>query len=897
LNKWSYSSAITLFVAVHAASETRTDYSYLDWLYRDELNTEQQSELKAFCAGQYVIFPDDPTLANDNTHTKDPSNQSQQDHLRLHVRANYGEYIDSKSALFTGNVWIKQDERHLFGDSAQYQFQQKNLNLTGNVSFRGSGIVVKGEHIEYSNSGGYGTILDSEFALPGNHLRGYAKTLTLSESGLAELEGAEITFCEPGHNDWSIAASEMRINRTTGRGEAWNARLNVQKVPVLYVPYYQFPLDDRRMTGFLNPELGFSPAKSQLGVQIEHFSAPFYINIAPNYDDTVTPHYYQGKGWLLENEFRYLNATGRGDLRLSYLGQDESTEEERWYRQWKHSKTYGPTYLKWDYTEVSDDDYEDDFGLSEVSNAQQLDQMIEAGISMPRWKSSVKAHSYQVVNRFLAPESHPYRRLPEIQASFQDRDQGWLYGSEILASRFVRGDHERSKLLDSNTDKALVDVLDAKRLGADLFIGYELFKSFGYITSKITAAGRQYQFSQYQDRLKALSFKQDDGFSTLTIEAEAGLYFDRYIDSKRQAAPSGQAYQNTSQLQTLEPRLYFAATTHSDQSKIPLFDTSLAAGSYAQLFSPNDYIGWDRISDTQKVALGVSSKLYDEDSEQILRISIGQAYYFDRGEVQLAPEYRSKAAIAQAKLQESQAQILESQQGIPHALTLDDFKTTPIIAELEWQISDEWHLLNTLEYDPAIEAIRQRRLERESSGVTTNTDPAQYSMDGWKRASLLLGYQDELHRLVNIGLDHTESLNVSPTYQGQALGVSRQQINFSTFLPINDLFALFGQYKYDLTPWHDQDSQRPGQNPGLSDESFSNQQNYDVLESLAGIEYQNCCWRLQLSYQESTKADRTKDYGFLFQIHLKGLGIMGKNSDDLLSERIRSYDKRAIHDY
>lgn len=901
-------------IRIQAEQTPRKDFAYLDWLHRDELNSQQRATIKAFCSGSYWLY-NAPATTDIQLNAYDmPLNE-----MPLHVTADSGEFIEDRQALFNGNVWIRQGERNLFGDFAQYHLQEKHLNITGNVSLRNSEIVAQGDHIEYSHTGAYGTIINSEFSIPKQHLRGHSTRLTLNENGLAELEDASITYCEPGSNDWSIAADEMHLNLSTGRGEAWHARLNLLDAPIFYLPYYQFPIDDRRLTGFLNPEIRYTNSNSELPIAIEQFSLPLYFNIAPNYDDTFTASYYQSHGWLMDNEFRYLNTVGRGDIAFSYLADDSSNETDRWYRQWQHSVGVTPYYLEWDYTEVSDNDYPEDFGVPKVSDVQALDQLIKAGVKQPLWQGHIKAHSYQSTNPLLEPENHPFRRLPEIAVTTgpfslnsMSNSEGSTeihYGSELLLSRFIRGEYERSQLKNLGTDKALVDVLDANRVGIKAYIDYQWQKPWGFVSSRITGHSRHYEFSQFDQRLKPLDFDEEADFSALNVEVKGGLNFDRFIlnspDSNTAKASANVNLPLTSQqhfkpsvtpwIHSLEPELYLTTTTFSDQSKIPLYDTSLSASSYAQLLSPNEYIGWDRISDTGKIVLGITNRLYNPNGEQIIRASIGQGYIFKRSKVTLSPEYRSKNAITAARIQAQQTRQLEAQQGIPRALNLDDFKTTPIIGELEWQIFEHWHLLNSLEFDPNIYRVRQRRIEREQKGADINQDPHLYSLDGWSKISSILGYHGPFDRIINFGFEQQQQLDQAK--QDQALGRTEQQLTLSAFIPFNDWFAVFGQYRYDLTNWNNSDSNRPGQNQAISDKEFSDDQNYDIIESLVGIEYQTCCWRLQLSYQEETNNDRTKDYAFFLQIHLKGLGILGKNSDDLLSDRIRGYHKRVIHDY
>lgn len=85
-------------------------------------------------------------------------------------------------------------------------------------------------------------------------------------------------------------------------------------MPVLAVPYFNFPIDDRRTTGLLSPTFGYS---NESGVQL---TAPVYLNLAPNYDLTLTPSYMSKRGAKLDAEFRYMTESfGSGRIWVMLL--------------------------------------------------------------------------------------------------------------------------------------------------------------------------------------------------------------------------------------------------------------------------------------------------------------------------------------------------------------------------------------------------------------------------------------------------------------------------------------------------------------------------------------------------------------------------------------------------
>ena len=127
-----------------------------------------------------------------------------------------------------------------------------------------------------------------------------------------------------------MRAAELEMDRESGIGAATHATLFVQDVPILYLPYFQFPIDDRRKSGILAPSISYSDTNGR-GVTV-----PVYWNQAPNYDMTITPTWYNESGLQLSTENRYLFSSHQGQIDLSYID-DSVYGDSRWFRQWQHS--------------------------------------------------------------------------------------------------------------------------------------------------------------------------------------------------------------------------------------------------------------------------------------------------------------------------------------------------------------------------------------------------------------------------------------------------------------------------------------------------------------------------------------------------------------------------------
>jgi LPS-assembly protein len=102
------------------------------------------------------------------------------------------------------------------------------------------------------------------------------------------------------------------------------------------------------------------------------------------------------------------------------------------------------------------------------------------------------------------------------------------------------------------------------------------------------------------------------------------------------------------------------------------------------------------------------------------------------------------------------------------------------------------------------------------------------------------------------------------------------QTDLAVIWPVGNRFALIGRWNFDLN------SER-------------------TIEGLAGIEYNDCCWKLRLvgrRYLDTPSARQFADAvtrtGVFFQVVFKGLGSLDDSVENLLSESIRGYVMEEI---
>ena len=798
-----------LFLAIVAASTQANSvapYDQLGWTTRDQLPAESQLNLPSFCSGNYVSA----TIANSEGDA-------------MEILSDSGEFVEKQGAVFTGNVVVQQSGRQINADSAIYNQDSGLAKFAGAIRFRGDDMAMSAAQMDYNINSGIASLEQAHYVIAPLHLRGEAGRIELAENSHASLFDASYTFCEPGHNDWDIAASEIYLNQADGYGEAWHGRLRIKDIPVMYLPYYRFPLGPDRLTGFLNPELSLSVRTpgGELGnteVRINQFATPFYFNIAPNYDDTYTPRFVDGHGIIHENEFRYLNAAGRGDFSVSYLGNDEANDkdssddefrkQERWSRSLQHKGQFSKNIQnRIDYNEVSDEDFEDDFNSTGIiSRVSHLKQNAEVEYNDGQWQLLTRVEQYQTIDEAVADSSRPFSRLPQVELSRLNKfNYNTLnYDAKVQATRFTR-DH------DGISGGSLID---GERFHTEVGISYPLQTVYGFITPKVQAMYTQYSFQNLNDTLITSGYEDEVSRDVTISSIDSGLFFERNFQFAEQSF-----------VQTLEPRLMLAYIPYVDQSQIPLFDTTETTFSYSSLFSPNRFTGLDRVGDTQQVTLGLTTRFLNETGLEVLRASIGQVHYFNDRKVELSP--------------------------LDVTLEDDDTKSSSSLAgEFQWLFADNWRTRLDVQYDPH----------------------AQSDEEPVEKASAQLNYQSPNNWLFDMNFSHVEA-------------AQQKQVGIAFFVPVNDSWAFYAQKKHDIWSYDDAVQQTK------EDENLLN------IEGLVGIEYQNCCWRAQFTYEEHTRSDSTKDYQYMLQLHLKGLGILGGKSDDILSERILGYDQRQIHDY
>ncbi|MHB1231126.1 MAG: LPS-assembly protein LptD [Burkholderiales bacterium] len=485
-------------------------------------------------------------------------------------------------------------------DTLRYDQAHDVLDAAGHVRMQADAGVMKGPDLHLNLADKTGYMNTPAYAIAAEHAHGDAQKLTFLGENDYAMRDARYSTCAVGDEAWWLRASEMEINRTTNTGTGYNAWIQFQGVPILYTPYISFPLHRQRKSGLLTPSFGTT------GNSGAEFSLPYYWNIAPNYDATITPRFMSKRGLQLGGEFRYLQPHYAGELQAESLPHDAITQTARSAYRLTHNQNFGYGFTgALNVQKVSDNNYFRDLSsLVAVTSQTTLPRQGSLNYANGPWSAGVAIQRFQTLQDPLNPIIPPYERVPQITAAYNKLDVFGL-ADVRAATEYVAFDSATS--------------VRGSRFTLNPSFSVPLIRAYGYITPKLGVSYTRYQLDRSTTTLP-------DTTRTLPIfSLDSGLTFER------EAALFGRAL-----TQTLEPRVYYLYVPYKDQSQIPNFDSGEADFNFAQIFSENRFTGGDRISDANQVTFALTSRFLETATgQERLRAAVAQRYYFRAPKVTL----------------------------------------------------------------------------------------------------------------------------------------------------------------------------------------------------------------------------------------------------------------------
>lgn len=529
-----------------------------------------------------------------------PSSGRPAEDTPTYITANRIRGEKDRYVIAEDQVELRKPDVRVDADQVRYDQVADTLDAQGKVRLQTTAGVIKGPDLHLNLSDKTGSMSSPQYAVASEDAHGDAAKLTLLGENHYDMKDARYSTCEVGKEDWWLRATDMDINRSTNVGVGYNTWIDFKGVPILYTPYISFPLHKQRKSGLLTPTLGTT------GNSGFEFSLPYYWNIAPNYDATITPRVMTKRGLQLATEFRYLQPHYAGEIQAEWLPHDAITQTTRSAYKILHTQDFGGGLSGYvNVQKVSDNDYFRDLS-SLVAVTSQTTLPREAGLNYGSgpWSAGVRIQRYQTLQDALNPIVPPYERVPQITAAYNKLNV--LDWADVrAASEYVMFDHPTN--------------VRGSRLILNPAVSVPMTRAYGYITPKLGLHYTRYQLDKsttsLPDTTRALPiFSLDSG---LTFEREAHLF-------------------NQAMTQTLEPRIYYLYVPYKDQSQIPNFDSGEADFNFAQIFSENRFTGGDRVSDANQITLALTSRFLENASgQERMRAAIAQRYFFRAPQVTL----------------------------------------------------------------------------------------------------------------------------------------------------------------------------------------------------------------------------------------------------------------------
>lgn len=509
---------------------------------------------------------------------------------------------------------------------------------------------------------------------------GDAERVEFKGEGLFHLKKATYSTCEPGKLDWYAEAADLDLDYNRGVGEGSDGKLVFMGTPILYSPWLDFSIDNERKSGFLAPTLG-STSKSGFEVVV-----PWYWNIAPNMDATISPRVLTKRGTQVNSEFRYLDHKYSGLGRVEYLPDDHQTHTKRWSYALAHDHNFGHGLTgNLNLNGVSDDNYFSDLSTRlTVTSQTNLMRQGQLNYGAGWWSATIKAQTFQTLqDPSLPPIAVPYRRLPQVNVSALRPDMP--FGATLnFAGEFVKFAHP-------------TDVIGRRTMMYPQ-LSLPMQTSYFQFTPKLGL-----NLTHYQLERQAAGTPSGISRSVPIFSLDSNLVFERQSDMF-----------GRSLTQTLEPRLYYLYVPRREQSQIPVFDAALADFNFAQIFGENRYLGNDRISDANQLTAAVTSRLIDPATgAELLKGMLGQRYHF-------SSQYVTLPAF-----------------GTTPAETPRSGRTADLLAALSGMVMPKTYVDTGVEYNP-----RDSRVERLNVAGRYQPETTKVLNAGYRYTRDLLGQID-----------------------------------------------------------------------------------------------------------------------------------------------------------
>lgn len=506
-------------------------------------------------------------------------------------------------------------DTQISADTLRYDQRTDRMQAEGHVRIEREERIYTGTYLDMDVERFEGFFTDIRYQLGGEKGHGEAVRADFADKDHMTARQGTYTTCrrKPGPDwvpEWVLTAAQLNIDNEEEIGKAQGAYLHFQGVPLLPVPPFTFPITEKRKSGFLPPLFGIDSVNGfELGT-------PYYFNLAPNYDLTVTPNFMSNRGMNTESQLRYLEPRYSGDLKLAYMPGDRLRGQDRVAIALTHSaqitSPIGGISIAANISRVGDDNYWSDFSGSTLLQAgaplggtnRTLPADITATWGRGDLSSMLKVQKWQGLQA-----TPPYDRVPQWTLRYaQSNVQGIDWSVDTDITQF-------------EGDRTITRQPNAQRAFAWAQVSYPMIWPAVYLTPKLQTHVAGYQFDA------PMNSQQTASSLVSTFSLDTGLTFERNTEIL-----------GVKLLQTLEPRAFYVYTPYTDQSLIPIYDTAPQDLNLTAVFTENAYVGHDKISDNNLLTLGLTTRFLNSDSgAQLASFGIAQRLRFEEQKVTLLP--------------------------------------------------------------------------------------------------------------------------------------------------------------------------------------------------------------------------------------------------------------------
>ncbi len=525
---------------------------------------------------------------------------------RLHLDAVKIKRLDENRFEVTGDVCAQQANKVIATQALQLNRQSQRVDIQTPLRYSDQRQTIKAQKATLYLADDRARLSDVTFHILNSNVNGSADRLE-QNARFSVLQNLTYTTCPPEHKSWEIRARRAELDLEKQEGTFHHLSLRFKDTPILYLPWARLPLNDQRRSGFLVPGVGYSTVNGW------DISIPYYFNLAPNRDLTLTPRYIQQNGVMLESEFRYLGESYRGQLQTQFLPNDKVRQRDRYYLHLTHRKRINDDWrFNGNYQRVSDPRFFEDFSDNVYTASRPyLHSYLQLKGAGEHWLFRAQVDDYQLLSSTILPGQRPYQRLPVLNYWWQNHRlrQGLSYGVKSQAANFYRPDSVTGWRLDFRP-----------------YVEKRWQNAWGWLAPRL-----DYRYTQYDLQHAPGNDKPDRSLPIFSLDS--GLRLEKNL------ADGG--------FKTLEPRLFYVFAPYRKQDDLPLFDSHALTFGSALLFQTNRFSGADRQMDANQVSLALTHRAFDAHGQEKWNATLGQIVYFDQQRVQIdsAPQNRDTSPL------------------------------------------------------------------------------------------------------------------------------------------------------------------------------------------------------------------------------------------------------------